>query len=72
MRPFFQSLLARTILLWIVSYNVLQASLSSGVNAGPNCCCKPHINASPNATKCDGVAPNCACWCAEWVMGTSN
>ncbi len=41
---------------------------TSGVKAGPNCCCKPHSNASPNATKCDGVAPNWACWRAEWLM----
>ena len=37
----------------------------SGLRAGPNCCSRPQISASPNATKCDRLTPNCACWRPE-------
>src|SRR5215472_8789576 len=41
--------------------SVIQASRSSGGNAAPNWCSKHQINASPNATKCNGVTPKWAC-----------
>ena len=48
---------ARIISHCTVSYSLIQASFVSGVNAAPNCCSSPHINASPKAAKCNGFAP---------------
>src|SRR5262249_8537646 len=38
---------ARIISAWIASYSAIHACCISGVNAGPNCCWRLHISASP-------------------------
>jgi drug/metabolite transporter (DMT)-like permease len=47
---------------------IVAALRETSVNAGPNCCCKPHINAFPNATKCELCTPKSACLRPVWLM----